>query len=699
MLGISIGSQNTTVSFRNENENNAYLQLSDTSKRVCPSIISYTEKYRTIGDIAESSLKKYILTSFQYLNRLIGIDKNTNFEDKELNEYYFVGDDINENNIINIKFENKNFELEYKNIIVGFLNYIKRIYLKERNIKEKISIFSYPDFYNLSQINLYKDIITTVEFKDIFLISESMAITLYYGYNKYQDFFIKNKIINYDINKYIIFIDIGHSKTTFILSKFNAKIFKVLKVESIPFLGGRDFDNKLYELCCEEFEKKEGINIKEKGLQGKKYKLKIIPEISKLRKKLTVNKEVNIIIDCLVNNKDLIFTLTKEKYEQINENLINKFKKRFTKFYNDCLNLLKGKEINSIEMAGDFLRTPVLENLIKEVTNIQLSKGIIVDECISMGCVYYGCLLNNKFKFNELKNLFGMNNYPIKYSINYDNEKKFLIEKENIPCIKIIDIELNNNNNNIIHLFTKKENDDDYDNLLDININLKKENFSKLIIEFLIDYNGMISINEIYGVNINSIQKINDSKSIIQYKYYNDNFYFSNNEKSLNNINEMKNIESYWNSDDRKYLTYLKEKNLIQSDLIEIKNIINKNKLENKKFNNQPILDFIKEVNKNLNQNDQKTIEDLDLFKEYVKEIINSISEKDIDKIKIEFNNYIKIDIEKCNKLLFNDKEEKAKKIMSIIDEVKPKIKFIINKQELKELMIDYMSKIKECNI
>ena len=58
MLGLSIGSQNTTVSFRNENENNAFLQLSDTSKRVCPSIISYTEKYRTIGDIAESSIKK-----------------------------------------------------------------------------------------------------------------------------------------------------------------------------------------------------------------------------------------------------------------------------------------------------------------------------------------------------------------------------------------------------------------------------------------------------------------------------------------------------------------------------------------------------------------------------------------------------------------------------------------------------------------
>ena len=697
MLGISIGSQNTTVSFRNENEENAFLQLSDTSKRVCPSIFSYTEKYRTMGDIAESTLKKNILTSFQYLNRLIGIDKNTNFGENELDKYYFIGDDMNENNFINIKFEGKKVQIEYKNVIVGFLNFIKRIYLGERNLKEQISIFSYPDFYNLTQINLFKDIISTVGFKDIYLISESMAITLYYGYNKYHDFFINNKIVNYSINKYIIFIDIGHSKTTFILSKFNAKIFTVLKVESIPFLGGRDFDYNLYEFCCDEFEKKQGINIKEKGLEGKKYKLKIIPEVSKLRKKLTVNKNVNIIIDCLADNKDLNFTLTKEKYEKINETLIQKFKKRLTKFYNECVTLLKGTEVNSIEMAGDFLRTPALENIVKEVTNIKLSKGIIIDECISIGCVYYGCLLKNNFKFKGLKSVFGINNYPIKYSINFDNEKNFIIEKNNIPCIKIIEIELIDGKN-IIHLFTKNENDNDYENLFDIIINLKKENFSKLIFEFLIDYNGMISINEIYGVNINSIEKIKEIKSIIEYKYYN-NFYFSNNEKSLNNINEMKNIESLWNDDDRKHLTYLKNKNLIQYDLIEIKNIINKNKLQDKKIDNKPILDFIKDLDKNLNKNDKNTIEDLELFKGYVEEIINSISEKDLDKIKIQFNNYIKDDIDKCNDLLIKDEEEKAKKIMSIIDEFTPKIKFTITKQEIVELMNDYMSKIKQYNI
>ena len=42
-------------------------------------------------------------------------------------------------------------------------------------------------------------------------------------------------------------INIGHSKTSFILSKFNCSVFTVLKVHLIPFLGARDFDFRIYD--------------------------------------------------------------------------------------------------------------------------------------------------------------------------------------------------------------------------------------------------------------------------------------------------------------------------------------------------------------------------------------------------------------------------------------------------------------------
>jgi molecular chaperone DnaK (HSP70) len=62
MIGINIGSLNSSISlgkfqpsqmlFKSE------LLLSDTSSRTCPSIISFTETHRLIGDHASLDVKK-----------------------------------------------------------------------------------------------------------------------------------------------------------------------------------------------------------------------------------------------------------------------------------------------------------------------------------------------------------------------------------------------------------------------------------------------------------------------------------------------------------------------------------------------------------------------------------------------------------------------------------------------------------------
>ena len=50
------------------------------------------------------------------------------------------------------------------------------------------------------------------------IITELTAITLYYGYTKFKNIFEDNNgAINKNIKKSVIFIDAGHSKTTFVL--------------------------------------------------------------------------------------------------------------------------------------------------------------------------------------------------------------------------------------------------------------------------------------------------------------------------------------------------------------------------------------------------------------------------------------------------------------------------------------------------
>ena len=111
--------------------------------------------------------------------------------------------------------------------------------------------------------------------KDINIVNESSSITMYYGYTKYRDNFVKDKDkVDTTIIKHILFIDSGYSKTNFILSKFKYNKFEVKYVICLPNLGGRNFDDLILNHCKSEFIKNNNIDDNNFKLTPKmKYRL------------------------------------------------------------------------------------------------------------------------------------------------------------------------------------------------------------------------------------------------------------------------------------------------------------------------------------------------------------------------------------------------------------------------------------------
>ena len=112
-------------------------------------------------------------------------------------------------------------------MIADYLSIINNYYSNE-GLQYDFTCLSVPDFYN----DKYKENLTliceSIGMKNIKIYNESSAITMYYGYTKYRDLFVqeKNKV-NPTIEKNILFIDIGYSKTSFILSYFTYNKFEV----------------------------------------------------------------------------------------------------------------------------------------------------------------------------------------------------------------------------------------------------------------------------------------------------------------------------------------------------------------------------------------------------------------------------------------------------------------------------------------
>ena len=464
IFGINIGALKTVFSkcFKLNNKFHTQVLLADDSSRVFPSVICYSKEYRLIGETAKSLYKKYLETSYVELSRFIDIIDPKSFFSEELKNMVFGSYNNNNNKKLKqYEYKEKDDGIVPSEIVADYLSMIISFYMKQ-GVKIEKCVLSIPDYFLDYQRKLLKTIFESIGINYFKIINESTAITMYYGYTKYKDMFVTEKInVNSGIKKEIIFIDIGHSKTSFIYSTFTYAQFKVMKVKCIPFLGGRNFNRKIKDECLKNFCDKNNYTIKD---INKKSIARLLEIIEKERIKLSINKEIMITVESFMGDEDLEYHLTKENFEKLIKEEIELFINQFKEFKNEISELNKGiiPENIIIEMAGDLFRTPILqEEIIKCFDNkISISKTIIVDECTSIGSSLMGYYIFDRqdFPIPTFKNIEGYNYYQRKgYNVDAGNLDSEI--KDNIQFFKIPKSILSGKKNQVI-VFPCVENKD-----------------------------------------------------------------------------------------------------------------------------------------------------------------------------------------------------------------------------------------------
>ncbi len=443
-LGINIGASKTLYSTCGiiEGRFKTHVLLSDVSKRVFPSQICYSDSHRLYGDTASALMKKFKDSSYFNLSRLIGFDDSVQFYQEELNNFFSYGFYNRESK----KFKGcptLNEEITSTNIIADYLSLINQFFFekqinKEENVSYDYTTISVPDYFTEDHKQELKLICEAIGMKDVRIINESSAITMYYGYNKYNDFFMKNKQIQENVEKHVIFIDIGHSKTIFVYSTFNSKEFKVKKVKSLPNLGGRNFDMEIIKECLKNYPEEIQQQITYKS------KIRLLETVEAARKKLTVNKEISIVVESFYKDEDLEYYLTKENFEKIIKNELDIIENSFIEFSCEIYKEFFPNNL-IIEMAGEIMRTPILQEIIESVWNkqIPISKGILIDECTSVGASLYGYFMNVRqlLSIKTFKKIYEYNNYEVINLVNNEYKTKKYIRKcdcnDNLPEITL----------------------------------------------------------------------------------------------------------------------------------------------------------------------------------------------------------------------------------------------------------------------
>jgi molecular chaperone DnaK len=256
----------------------------------------------------------------------------------------------------------------------------------EAHLGEKVSqaVITVPAYFNDAQRQSTKDAGKIAGLEVLRIINEPTAAALAYGLEKKKQ---HSKIAVYDLGGGtfdISILDIGDG------------VFEVKSTNGDTFLGGEDFDMRLVNYLADEFQREQGINLRNDNLALQR--LKEAAEKAKVELSTTTQTEINLpfITADASGPKHLVVKLTRSKFESLVEDLIQKT-------IEPCLNALKdagltAKDISEVILVGGMTRMPKVQEVVQKIFSKEPHKGVNPDEVVAIGAAIQAGVLQGDVK-------------------------------------------------------------------------------------------------------------------------------------------------------------------------------------------------------------------------------------------------------------------------------------------------------------
>merc|ERR1712195_384514 len=190
----------------------------------------------------------------------------------------------------------------------------------------------------------------------------------------------------------IIVFDLGGGTFDVSLLTIDNGVFEVVATAGDTHLGGEDFDQRLTEHFVKIFKKKNnGIDIK----KDPRALAKLKQEVEKAKRDLSSTHEVKLEIENFFDGTDFSETLTRAKFEELNNDLFKKTLGPVKQVLDDAG--MKKSEVDEVVLVGGSTRIPKVQQLIKDFFNgKEPNRGINPDEAVAYGAAVQGGILGGE---------------------------------------------------------------------------------------------------------------------------------------------------------------------------------------------------------------------------------------------------------------------------------------------------------------
>jgi len=169
-------------------------------------------------------------------------------------------------------------------------------------------------------------------------------------------------------------------------------VFEILSTDGDLDLGGSIIDEKIVNYIADEFKKTEGVDLRKDPMAFQR--LFEAAEKAKIELSNTSSTDINLPYITAVDNvpKHLVMKITRSKFEQISEEVINKTIEKSKSALSSSK--LKTSDIDEILLVGGSSRIPMVQDKLEKLFGKKPSKVLNPDTCVSTGSTIQGGILS-----------------------------------------------------------------------------------------------------------------------------------------------------------------------------------------------------------------------------------------------------------------------------------------------------------------
>lgn len=378
VVGIDLGTTNSVVAVMEGGK--PVVIANAEGMRTTPSVVAFTKDgERLVGQMARRQAVLNPQNTFYGVKRFLGRKYSELSAESKRVPYTIRRDEATGN----IKIKCPRLQKDFAPEEISAMVLRKLAEEASRYLGEAVTgaVITVPAYFNDAQRQATRDAGRIAGLEVLRILNEPTAASLAYGLDRRD-------------NQTILVFDLGGGTFDVSVLDVGDGVFEVKATSGDTQLGGADFDKRIVDWLADQFQEKEGIDLR----RDRQALQRLMEAAEKAKIELSGVSSTEINLPFIAASEDgplhLETRLTRSQFEDLCVDLVNRLRQPFKQALNDAR--LSPAQIDEVVLVGGASRMPMVRQLVRSLIDREPNENVNPDEVVAVGAAIQAGILTQE---------------------------------------------------------------------------------------------------------------------------------------------------------------------------------------------------------------------------------------------------------------------------------------------------------------